>query len=73
MDECIAGEIVVFSAADRAQESAAGILIGSFIPGRGCRTDDLAVAITIGDPFPVVDGGTGDLSLCIAVGGIAAA
>ena len=71
MYECIAGEIVVFPAADRPEESAAGILIGGFITGRNSHPDDLAVPVTEDDLSSVVDGGAAYPSLRIAVSGIA--
>ena len=72
MDERIAGEIVVFPAADCPQKSAAGTLISGFIAGRDRHTDDLAVPVTVGDLSSVVDGGAAYLSMGIAVGGIIA-
>ena len=73
LNECIAGEIVVIPAADRAQEPAAGILIGGFISGRDRHTDDLAAPVPVGDLIPVAVGCAAYPALCVAVGGIAAA
>ena len=72
MDERIAGEIVVFPAADRPEKPPAGILIGGLIPGRDRHTDDLAVPVAVCDLSSVVDGGAADLSMGITVGGIIA-
>ena len=71
--ECITGEIVVFfPAADRPQESPAGILVGGFIAGWGRGADNLAFPVAVGDLFPVTDGEADDPAMRIPVGGIAA-
>lgn len=67
LEEGIAGEIVVFTAADRSDKFPAGILIGGFIPGRSRGANDPAGPVTVSDLVPFAGGAACDLSSRIPV------
>ena len=72
MEKSIAGEIIVFPAADRTQEPAAGIPVGGFITGRSSGADDPAVPVTVSDLSTVIGGAAGNAAMRIPVGGVTA-
>lgn len=73
MEERIAGEFVVFPAADRSQEFAAGIPIDGHFPGKSRSADDPALMVAVGDLASIGCRGAENLAAGIAVGGETAA
>ena len=73
MEERVAGEVIVFPAADRPQEFAAGIPISCHFLGKGRSADDPALMVAIGDLASIGSRGAENLAAAIAVGGETAA
>ena len=73
MEKRIAGEFVVFPAADRPQEFAGGIPIGCHFLGKGRSADDPALMVAVGNLAPIGSRGAENLAAGIAVGGKTAA